>query len=99
MSVIFEATVEDLLQIKQKAEIINGQIILLPPTGCLPNYAVGKIFYSLRLYSKQRNFGRAVSDNRAFIVNLPHRKSFSPHAGFYIGELTTTFYESEYKFD
>jgi Uma2 family endonuclease len=91
MSVRFEATVELLEQIKQRAEIINGQIILMPPNGALPGYVAGEIFYSLRLYSKHRNFGHAVSDNRAFIVNLPHRKSFSPHAGFYIGELTTSF--------
>ena len=93
MSVRFEATIEDLQQIKQRAEIVNGQIILMPPTACLPGYAAGEIFYSLRQYSKRRNFGHAVSDNRAFIVDLPHRKSFSPNAGFYVGELTTHFYQ------
>src|SRR4029078_10011921 len=32
-----------------------------------------------------RKFGRAIGDNKAFIVNLPHRKSFSPDAAFYTG--------------
>jgi len=91
MSVRFEATVELLEQIKQRAEIVNRQIILLPPLGGLPSYAAGEIFYSLRQFSKQRKFGHAISNNRAFIVNLPHRKSFSPHAGFYIGEITPSF--------
>ena len=80
------------MQIKQRAEIINGQIILMPPLGGLPSYAAGEIFYSLHQYSKQRNFGHAINNNRAFVVNLPHRKLFSPNAGFYVGELTRTYY-------
>src|SRR5207237_14678 len=29
--------------------------------------------------------GLAVGDNRAFLVDLPHRQSFSPHVAYYIG--------------
>lgn len=85
MSVKAEATIEDLLKVDQKAEIVNGEIILMSPTGSLPGYAGDEIFSSLREYSKQRKYGRAVSDNKAFIVNLPYRKSFSPDAAFYVG--------------
>lgn len=85
MSVKVEATIEDLLKVDQKAEIVNGEIILMSPTGSLPGYAGDEVFSSLREYSRRLKFGRAVADNKAFIVNLPHRKSFSPDAGFYLG--------------
>ena len=85
MSTKVEATIEDLLKVKQKAEIVNGEIILMSPTGALPGYAGDEIFSSLRDYNKREKYGRAVSDNKAFVVNLPHRKSFSPDAAFYVG--------------
>src|SRR5215204_3822777 len=85
MSVKVEATIDDLLKVDQKAEIVNGEIILMSPTGSLPGYAGDEIFSSLREYSRRLKFGRAVSDNKAFVVNLPNRKSFSPDAAFYLG--------------
>ena len=85
MSTKVEATIEDLLKVKQKAEIVNGEIILMSPTGNLPGYAGDEIFSSLREYSKRQKYGRAVGDNKAFVVNLPNRKSFSPDAAFYVG--------------
>ena len=85
MSTKVEATIEDLYKVKGKAELVNGEIILMSPTGLLPNYVAGEIFSSLRMYSKRLGFGRAVTDNVAFVVNLPHRKSFSPDAAFYTG--------------
>ena len=85
MSVKVEATIDDLLKVDQKAEIVNGEILIMSPSGSLPGYAGDEIFSSLREYSKQRKYGRAVSDNKAFLVNLPYRKSFSPDAAFYVG--------------
>lgn len=85
MSTKVEATIDDLLKVDQKAEIVNGEIILMSPTGSLPGYAGDEISSSLREYSKRHKFGRAVGDNKAFVVNLPHRKSFSPDAAFYVG--------------
>ena len=85
MSTKVEATIEDLLKVKQKAEIVNGEIILMSPTGSLPGYAGDEIYSSLRQYSKRHKYGRAVGDNKAFVVNLPHRESFSPDAAFYVG--------------
>ena len=85
MSTKVEATIADLYKVKQKAEIVNGEIILMSPTGLRPNYAAGEIFSSLRDYSKRQKRGYAVTDNGGFIVNLPHRKSFSPDAAFYVG--------------
>src|SRR5215208_282737 len=93
MSTKVEATIEDLYKVEGKAELVNGEIILMSPTGCLPGYAGDEIFSSLREYSKRRKLGLAVGDNKAFVVNLPHRKSFSPDAAFYVGDVTMKFFE------
>jgi len=84
MSTKVEATIEDLYKVEGKAELVNGEIILMSPTGYRPNYAAGEIFSSLRAYSKRTKYGRVVTDNCAFVVNLPHRKSFSPDAAFFV---------------
>ena len=85
MSTKTEATIEDLYKIEGKAELVNGVIELMWPTGGRPGYAGDEIFASLREYSKRTKSGRAVGDNKAFRVDLPHRKSFSPDAAFHVG--------------
>ncbi|HLL77275.1 MAG TPA: Uma2 family endonuclease [Pyrinomonadaceae bacterium] len=85
MSTKTEATIEDLYKIEGKAELVNGEIELMSPTGSRPGYAGDEIFASLREYSKRTRSGRAVGDNKAFRVDLPHRKSFSPDAAFHVG--------------
>jgi Uma2 family endonuclease len=93
MSTKTEATIEDLYKVEGKAELVNGEIVHMSPTGGLPNYAASEITLSLREYAKRIRKGRAVGDNTAFVVNLPHRKSFSPDAAFYIGDITMKFFE------
>lgn len=85
MSTKTEATIEDLYKVEGKAELVNGEIVRMPPTGAMPGYAGDEIFVSLREHAKRSGRGRAVGDNKAFRVNLPHRKSFSPDAAFYTG--------------
>ncbi|HVI71063.1 MAG TPA: Uma2 family endonuclease [Pyrinomonadaceae bacterium] len=85
MSTKVKATIDDLLKVDQKAEIVNGEIILMSPTGILPGYAGDVILTSLFEYSKRHKYGRAVGDNKGFVVNLPHRESFSPDAALYVG--------------
>jgi Uma2 family endonuclease len=82
-----EATVEDLYELDQKAELINGEIVLMSPTGFLPHRAALNIAISLRAMEKQLG-GYAIGDNAAFVVDLPHRKSFSPDAAWYAGPPT-----------
>lgn len=84
MIALKEATIEDLYKIKEKAELVNGEIILIPPTGEDPGYAGDEVYSSLRQYARQEGIGRAVSDNKGFHVDLPHRKSFSPDAAYFI---------------
>ena len=80
------ATIEDLYKVKSKAEIVNGELVIMSPTGAAPNYAAGEIFASLREHARKSKRGRAVTDNAGFKVNLPHRDSLSPDAAFYTGE-------------
>ncbi len=80
-----EVSFEDLAQVAGKAEILNGEIVLMPPTGDEPGFAGDEVFASLREYAKQTGSGRAVADNKAFKLNLPHRMSVSPDAAFYTG--------------
>jgi Uma2 family endonuclease len=84
-----EANIEDLYHVPAngKAEIVNGELILMPPTGGLPGYAGGEIFASLRDYARQTKTGYAFPDNVGFTINLPHRRSLSPDAAFYVGQL------------
>ena len=84
MVALQEATIEDLFLHDGKAEIVNGEIVFMPPTGEAPGYAGDEIFVSLRQYAREEGIGKVVSDNKAFKVELPHRKSFSPDAAYYI---------------
>lgn len=88
--VLTEKSVEELIaelyQTEEKAEIINGEVVKFMSTGGEPGFAGDEIFASLREYARRTKLGRAIGDNKAFLVDLPHRKSFSPDAAFYIGE-------------
>ena len=89
MSTKTEAIIEDLYRLPDngKAEIVNGELVLMSPTGGVPGRASGEIYVSLREYERRTKNGYAFPDNVGFIVNLPHRRSFSPDAAFYVGEL------------
>jgi Uma2 family endonuclease len=91
MSIATDPTTEQLIaelyQIDGKAEIVDGRIVMMSPTGDLPSSAGGFIYASLLNYARQHG-GRAYTDNAAFLVNLPGRKSFSPDAAYYTGPRT-----------
>ncbi|MEN3331249.1 MAG: hypothetical protein V7641_614 [Blastocatellia bacterium] len=85
-----QATIEDLYDIPEngKAEIVNGELVFLAPTGFLPGYAASEILVSLRGHQRRTKSGYAIGDNVGFIVSLPNRRSFSPDAAWHIGKLT-----------
>ena len=87
MSTNTEATLDDLYKVEGKAELVNGEIVLMSPTGRRPSYAARAIFLSLYDYEKRTGSGYAVTDGAGFAVSLPHRKSFSPDAAFYVGDM------------
>ena len=86
-----EATLEDLAREPGKAELVNGRIVRMSPTGGLPGYAGREIVASLHAYARRTGVGHAIPDNVAFTVTLPHRRSFAPDAAFYVGELRMGF--------
>ena len=75
---------DDLYRIEGKAEIVDGEIVPMSPTGAAPNDAAFEITASLKAYARKTGRGRAVGDNAAFRVDLPHQ-SFSPDAAYYVG--------------
>lgn len=79
------ATVQDLYRVRGKAELVDGVIIHMSPTGDAPSRASGNIFVSLRTHERLTKSGRAYQDNAGFLVDLPGRQSFSPDAAFYTG--------------
>jgi Uma2 family endonuclease len=83
-----EATIEDLYHGPDngKAEIVDGKLVLMSPTGDLPGRAGGIIYASLLEYERRTKSGYAYPDNVGFIVNLPRRRSLSPDAAFYLGK-------------
>ncbi len=93
MSTKVEATIEDLYKVEGKAELVNGEIVEMAGTGGLPHYAARQITLSLAAYETISRNGYAIADNAVFVVNLPHRRSFSPDAGFYVGKITMKFFE------
>ncbi len=86
--ITWSATVDDLYRVPEdgKAELVDGKLVRMSPTGFMPGRAGGNIYRSLREYERRTRLGYAIPDNVGFIVDLPHRRSFSPDAAFYVGQ-------------
>lgn len=86
--ITWSATVDDLYNVPEdgKAELVDGKLVRMPPTGYMPGRAGGDIYRRLRVYERRTRLGHAIPDNVGFIVDLPNRRSFSPDAAFYVGE-------------
>lgn len=82
-----EATVDDLYRVPEngKAELVNGELVLMSPQGDLPGHAALEILVSLHEYGRRTKRGRAVPDPVGFLVKLPKRRSFCPDTSFYTG--------------
>lgn len=82
-----KATVADLYQVPDnaKAELVHGELLLMSPTGGVPGRAGGRLYRSLDDYERRTHRGYAFPDNVGFVVDLPHRASFSPDAAFHPG--------------
>ena len=88
MRIKTRATIEDLYKVEGKAELVNGEIVHMPPSGDDPGFASLEIATSLRVYVRQIKQGRAYGDGTGFHVHLPHREAFSPDAAYHIGPRT-----------
>src|SRR5262249_19174293 len=72
-----------------KAEIVNGELVLMSPTGSRPGRAAQRIFLRLDAHERNQGGGHAYADNIGFLVDLPNRQSFSPDAAWYVGVIDT----------
>lgn len=83
------ATIDDLLRVEGKAELIGGRIVRYMASGHLPSKVAGEIFVSLRLHTKSTGRGVVHTDGMGFAVpELPSgRESFSPDVSYYVGPL------------
>jgi Uma2 family endonuclease len=88
MSAKTRATIEDLYRVEGKAELVNGEIVKIPPAGEDPGMAGGEIFAHLREHARRSGQGRAFPDGVGFRVRLPHRESFSPDVAYHVGPRT-----------
>jgi Uma2 family endonuclease len=93
MSTITDPTTErliaELYKVEGKAEIVDGRIVHMSPTGWRPGNAGGAIYASLRAFIKKtKAAGVAFPDNVGFLTDLPNRKSFCPDAAYHTGPPT-----------
>ncbi len=79
------ATLDDLLKVEGKAELIGGRIVRLMAAGDIPHFVAFEIAVSLREYVKQTGVGAAFADGIGFAIRPPlsnGRQSFSPDAAY-----------------
>jgi Uma2 family endonuclease len=79
------ATLDDLLKVKEKAELIGGRIVCIMPSGDYPGTVAFEIAARIREFVRQAGRGKAYSDNVGFALPAPlasGRLSFSPDAAY-----------------
>jgi Uma2 family endonuclease len=88
MSANTRATIEDLYKVDGKAELVNGEVVEMPPAGDEPGRASLKVAARLLIHEQRTGSSRAYPDGTGFHVNLPHRGAFSPDAAYHTGPRT-----------
>lgn len=84
-TITWHATVDDLRRVEGKAELVDGELVLMHGSGYLHGIATANIFVSLHAFVKKLGVGVAFGDNIVFLCDLPNRKSFSPDLCYYTG--------------
>jgi len=79
------ATIADLYKVPGKAELVNGEIVHMSPASAGHGRASIRILQSLLEYEERTKSGCAFGDNIGFVVDLPHRQSFSPDVAYFFG--------------
>jgi Uma2 family endonuclease len=87
MTKFTKATITDLYALPHsvKAELVEGCLEIMPLEGDMPSRAAGTIFAGLHAQARETGVGRAYMSRVAYVVDLPHRESFSPDASLYVG--------------
>ncbi|HYR07171.1 MAG TPA: Uma2 family endonuclease [Longimicrobium sp.] len=79
------ATVGDLRRTKHKAEIVNGEMLVIGPSAGGPAIAAGNIIFSLHLYKERHGGGCVYMSRLTYLVDLPHRQAICPDVSWYTG--------------
>lgn len=87
-SIDVEFLFDRLMQLEERAEIVDGRIIIAPPRGAWQAQCTGEIMSSLHDFVRGRLAGYVVGGGAVFRVNLPHRASFTPDTAYYVGRAT-----------
>ena len=86
------ATIDDLRRTTLKAEIVNGEMQVIGPSGGGPAIAAGNIIFSLHLYEERHGGGCVYMSRLTYLVDLPHRQSICPDVSWYAGPTDFTGY-------
>jgi Uma2 family endonuclease len=78
-----EATLEDLWEVEGKAELVDGRLILMSPSGSVHNLAARNLALRLTHYEWENGGGYAYVDGICFVAST--RRTFSPDAAWYRG--------------
>lgn len=81
-----EATLEDLWDVEGRAELIDGEIIPVTPTGHRPGRAAARIWQSLDAYEISHGGGYAVAEGPGFVLRTPRTQVLSPDAAWWAGD-------------
>ena len=84
------ATLDDLMKVEGKAELIAGRIVTLMPTGRLPNLVAKRILRKMDDFVLSLGVGEVYTDNMGYAIRPPMengRESFSPDVSYYRGQL------------
>lgn len=80
-----EATLEDLWDVEGRAELIDGQIVAMSPTGKRPAWAAAVIHRSLERL-EGRIAGMVVSQSAGFVLETPRTQMLSPDVAWWTGD-------------
>lgn len=83
------ATLDDLLKVTEKAELVGGRIVRFMASGDLPSSVAFEIAVRLREHAHRAGHGKAYADGIGYALPTPlpgsGRESFSPDASLYDG--------------
>jgi Uma2 family endonuclease len=80
-----QATLDDLEHVEERAEIVNGEVVVVPGGGFPHMRAAKAIVRRLDDYEDQTQLGYSMSADTFYAVELPNRMSFCPDGAFYTG--------------